>query len=207
MAYSDIYLYSPLSIKTVTEGHNRSLLLQFILSELFHAMDADKKDHPLEFVFSSPACFFPYDWSYEVGCLNKVSEHAELLAFAFPTLEEAYANFTQSLNEILTKVIARKKQKEKIPRAELLADLKELYTLLEPFLIECNQSESLLLFLLKSREEIDELSEPQHLTSLLKKMHPEGLDAISHLMQREYKNRGFHAMLPEIERMLSHHER
>ena len=150
MPYSDIYLYSPLSIKTVTEGHNRALLLQFILSELFHAMDADKKDDPLAFVFSTPACFFPFDWSYEIGCLNKISEHAQLLTHAFPKLQDSLAIFNERINLILDKVVARRKKKESIPSAELLGDLKQLYLSLEPFLIACSQSEHLLLFLLKT---------------------------------------------------------
>ncbi len=204
MPYSDIYLYSPLSIKTV--GYNQPLLLQFILSELFHAMDADKKDHPLEFVFSSPACFFPYDWSYEVGCLNKISEHAELLPYAFADFQDEIASFRICLSEILTKVTAQKLKNEPICKSDLLDDLNLLYTLLEPFLIGCNQSEHLLLFLLKHKDEIDELASPCKLTSLLKKMAPQGLGALAELMQREFKNRGFNALIPEIERLLSNHE-
>lgn len=206
MPYTDIYLYSPLSIKTVAEGHNKALLLQFILSELFHAMDADKKDHPLEFVFSSPACFFPYDWSYEVGCLNKISEHAELLSFAFPQLKEAGISFQTTLGEILTKVIAQKREKQPIKSDALLADLNILYTLLEPFIIDCSQSENLLLYLLKHKEEIDTLAYPERLTTVLIKMAPNGLGALSHLMSQEFTNRGFHALVPEIERLLAHHE-
>ncbi|MBS0630052.1 MAG: hypothetical protein JSS30_07530 [Verrucomicrobia bacterium] len=202
MPYSDIYLYSPLSVKTVR--YNQPLLLQFILSELFHAMDADKKDHPLEFVFSSPACFFPYDWSYEVGCLNKINEHAELLPHAFPDYPEEVEAFRVTLGEILSKIINQKEQNKPISKTELLVDLNLLFTLLEPFLIACNQSEHLLLFLLKHNEEIDELAK---LATLLKKMAPEGLKNMAELMQREFKNRGFHALLPEIQHLVSRHER
>lgn len=201
MPYSDIYLYSPLSIKTV--GHNQPLLLQFILSELFYAMDADKKDHPLEFVFSSPACFFPYDWCYEVGCLNKISEHAELLPHAFPTLASEVGTFDAALKKILSEVTAKKEKKEKIPKSELLEGLNRLYTLLEPFLIFCSQSEHLLLFLLKHKEEIDELGHPGSLTQLLKKIAPQ---PSVEMMQREFQNRGFQALIPEIDRLLSLHE-
>lgn len=191
MPYEDIYLYSPLSNKTVTQGHNRALLLQFILSELFCALHAKN----LEFVFSSPACFFPYDWCYEVGCLNKVTEHARLLSTAFPELATEIDPFHTALDEIIQK-------KEK----ELLSDLSLLFILLEPFIISCHQSESLLLYLLKHKDEIDVLAQPQCLTHLLKKMDPNGLEAISQLMQREFKARGFHALIPEIERLISHHE-
>lgn len=207
MPQNDIYLYSPLSIKTVTEGHNRALLLQFILSELFHVMRADRKEDPLEFVFSSPACFFPYDWSYDVGCLNKMGEHADLLEFAFPDLQEYLDDFNDCLDDILDKVVESKEQEESLPHTELLADLKQLFRSLEPFLIATGQSENLLLFLLKNKDKIDVLTLPGGLTNLLKKMHPLGLDIMGNHMHREFKKRGFHTILPEIDRMLSHHER
>lgn len=206
MPYSDIYLYSPLTIKTIKEGQNRALLLQFILSELFYAMDADKKDDPLEFVFSSPACFFPYDWSYEVGSLNKIKEHAKLLPIAFPKLNKAIISFDLHLDEVLSKVLTSKNKKEEIPKEVLSADLNELYQLLQPFIIACKDSENLLLFLIKHPEEIAQLSQPENLSSLLAKMFPEGFDNISHLIRREYKSRGFHNLLPEIDRILSHYE-
>ncbi|NGX38181.1 MAG: hypothetical protein K1000chlam2_01353 [Chlamydiae bacterium] len=206
MPYSDIYLYSPLSIKTVKEGHNRALLLQFILSEIFHALDAEKKEDPLEFVFSSPACFFPYDWSYEVGCLNKIGEHSKLLNHAFPKLHASTEAFENCLDDILTKVLARKKLHEPLPTEELLKDLNALYTHLEPFLIACKDSEDLLLFLFKNSEEIGELVNPENFHMLLKKMFPEGLEAISHLIRCEYQKRGFQSIMPEIDRILSHYE-
>jgi len=206
MPYSDIYLYSPLTIKTIKEGKNRALLLQFILSEIFHAMDAGKNEDPLEFVFSSPACFFPYDWSYEVGSLNKISEHAQLLEAAFPKLETSTQAFNKHLEELLSKVISRKKMKDEIPHEELNRDLNELYQLLQPFFIACKENESLLLFLIKHPEEISSLSHPENLSSLLAKMFPEGLEKIAPHLRREYENRGFHNILPEIDRMISHYE-
>lgn len=174
MPYSDIYLYSPLSIKTVQEGHNRALLLQFILSELFHAMDAGKKEDPLEFVFASPACFFPTDWSYEVGCLNKIGEHAELLPYAFPKLQEDIHTFRSSLDTALVDVYSRKKDQKNIPPEEMQEQLHELYQLIKPFLVVCKNSENLLLFLFKNREEIEELAYPGSFQSLLAIMFPEG---------------------------------
>lgn len=182
MPYSDIYLYSPLSIKTVQEGHNPALLLQFILSELFHATDAGKKEDPLEFVFATPACFFPHDWSYEVGCLNKIAEHAELLPYAFSKLQVATHSFRTTLDTILVETIVRKKNQESIPRKEMLEKLHRLYTLLEPFLLSCKQSEEFLLFLMKNKDEIDELAYPGTFQALLAKMYPEGLKKVSGVM-------------------------
>jgi len=206
MPYSDIYLYSPLSIKTVQEGHNRALLLQFILSELFLALDANEKEDPLAFVFSSPACFFPYDWSYEVGCLNKITEHAKLLTFAFPKLKPSALAFNQITEEALTKVLSRKKMKDPLSNEELQAELLSIYLALEPFLIACKDNENLLLFLLKCSDEIKELAAPENISSILAKMYPEGTDAISHIIRKEYQARGFNAYLPEIDRILSHYE-
>jgi hypothetical protein len=173
MPYSDIYLYSPLSIKTVQQGHNKALLLQFILSELFHAMDVGKKEDPLEFVFTSPACFFPNDWSYEVGCLNKIGEHAELLPYAFPNLQESTNAFRICLDISLAETSAKKKQGDHIPKEEMQRKLHDLYVHLEPFLVACKNSQEFLLFLCKNREEIEELAHPGTFQTLLAKMFPD----------------------------------
>lgn len=205
MAYSEIYLYSPLSPKTVSEGQNRSLLLQFILSEIFHAKDAHQKDDPLEFVFSSPACFFPYDWSSEVGCLNKIQEHAELLEYAFPELQVATEQFHACLDEALLKVNARRRAGEEISTEELKSYLGELIRNLQPFLIANKDSENLLLFLLKNGDEFVELCGQESLSALFNRMHPEGLEKVAHILRQGYQSRGFDTLLPEIDRLVSAH--
>ena len=206
MPRSAIYLYSPFSVKTVKEEKNRALLIQFILSELFHAKDAYKKDNPLEFVFSSPACFFPYDWSYEIGCLNKLHEHALLLEYAFPSLQEPLKDFHQCLDRTFAIIAEHKKNKGEISNKELLSCLKNLYLKLHPFIFECKDSENLLLFLLKNIEEISELAYPQDLTDLLSGMYPEGIQHLGSFLRSEYQKRGFTTLLPEIDRLLAVYE-
>ena len=176
MAYSEIYLYSPLSPNTVCEGQNRALLLQFILSEIFHAKDAHKKDDPLEFVFSSPACFFPYDWSCEVGSLNKIQEHAQLLEYAFPELQEGTEQLHACLEEALKRVTMRRRDNEEISSEELQRDLAELVRNLQPFLTICKENENLLLFLLKNADEYEDLCGQNSMNALLKRLFPEGLE-------------------------------
>lgn len=205
MAYSEIYLYSPLSPNTVRDGQNRALLMQFILSEIFHAKDAHQKDDPLEFVFSSPACFFPYDWSCEVGCLNKIQEHAQLLEYAFPELQEATEQFHACLDEALAKVTARRRIDEEIPHEELSGYLTELTRNLQPFLIACKESENLLLFLLNNADEFTQLCGPSAVDDLLRRMYPEGVEKIAHLLKQGYQSRGYDTLLPEIDRLISAH--
>lgn len=203
MAYSEIYLYSPLSPNTVGEGHNRALLLQFILSEIFHAKDAHQKDDPLEFVFSSPACFFPYDWSCEVGCLNKIQEHAQLLDYAFPELEEATQNFHSCLDESLSRVSSHRQLNEDIPTDELKTDLGQLLQFLQPFLHTCRENENLLLFLLKNGDEWISLCGEGSFSQLLAFLYPDGLEKIAHLLRQGYQSRGFDTLVPEIDRLIS----
>jgi hypothetical protein len=148
-------LYSPFSMRTVGEQKNRALLLQFILTELLNAKEAHAKDDPLEFVLSSPACFFPFDWSYEVGCLNKIHEHATLLEYAFPSLQKEVALFQTQLEKTLSYVVRHKKTNEELDHQELLSYFKELYQRLNPFLLNCQDNPGLLLFLVKNREEIN----------------------------------------------------
>lgn len=203
MAYSEIYLYSPLSPYTVCEGQNRALLLQFILSEIYHAKDAHQKDDPLEFVFSSPACFFPYDWSCEVGSLNKIQEHAQLLEYAFPELQEATEQLHACLDEALKHVTMHRHLNEEISSEELRRDLSELVRNLQPFIAICKENENLLLFLLKNADEFEELCGQGSLNELLKRLFPEGLEKIAHLLRQGYQSRGFDTLLPEIDRLVS----
>ncbi len=202
MAYSEIYLYSPLSPHTVCEGQNRALLLQFILSEIFHAKDAHEKDDPLEFVFSSPACFFPYDWSCEVGCINKIEEHGHLLEYAFPELQEATEQFHACLEEALRYVTSQRKIGEEISTPKLKNALADMVRHLQPFLIAAKESENLLLFLLKNGGEFSELCGPATLPELLKRLYPDGLEKITGLLKQGYQSRGFDTLLPEIDRLI-----
>ncbi len=207
MHHHPVYTHSPFSIKTIAETQNRALLLQFILSELVSAKEADKKDDPVEFVFSSPACFFPYDWSYEMGCLNKIHEHATLLQFAFPKLKKEVEAFNFNLEETLSVITEHKKREKKIPQKLLLSHLKNLYLHLYPVMIACKDNEGLLLFLLKNQEALFQLSYPEDLTDLFSKMYPEGLDILAQFLKSEYKKRGFTNLLPEIDRLLESYEK
>ena len=158
MPYSDIYLYSPLSVKTVQEGSGRALLLQFLLSEIFHSLDAEKRENPLEFVLSPSVSFFPYDWAYEIGCLNKIGEHAQLLNHAFPKLKEATDLFHTHLEGIVERISSSKKREEDFLQSELVKDLHTLYRDLEPLICACKENEALATFLQKKGEEIKELA-------------------------------------------------
>lgn len=203
---SPINHYSPFSMRTVNEEPNRALLLQFILSELFNAKDASEKTNPLEFVFSSPACFFPYDWSYEVGCLNKIHEHATLLEYAFPEFQKQTALFRTQVDKTLSSVLQHKKRNSELDSEELLAFFKELYILLQPFMLACKDNEGLLLFLLKHKKEICEIASPDTLLSLLNAMFPEGLNNLAKTVRSKYLNRGFTALIVEIDRLLAPYE-
>lgn len=203
MTYSEVYLYSPLSVKTVQEGKNGALLIQFILSELLHAMDAGKKEAPLEFVFSSATCFFPYDWAYETGCLNKMKEHGTLLPHAFKNCDPLVEEFNDQLLKTLTYFKSYQKINKKLSLPELLDHLRSLYHCLGPFFLLCKESENLLLFLLRKQKEIEQLAYPENFQSLLLRMFPEGLEDISHLIHQEYQNRGFHSLLSEIDQFFA----
>ncbi|HSX12456.1 MAG TPA: hypothetical protein VLF61_03100 [Rhabdochlamydiaceae bacterium] len=203
---SSVYLYSPFSMRTVGEEQNKALLLQFILTELLNAKDATATDDPLEFVLSSPACFFPFDWSYEVGCLNKIHEHAMLLEYAFPSFQEELSLFQNHLEKTLSYIVLHKKNKKELDNRELIEYFKQLYLHLSPFIVACKDNEGLLLFLLKNREEILEIAAPQDLSDLLKNMFPEGLKSLSETLRSRYEERGFTQLLPEIEELLASYE-
>lgn len=168
MTDSETYLYSPLSQENIQNKNHPALLLQFILSEFIHA----KEDF-----FTIPLSFFPYDWSQKVGCINKIREHARLLAFAFPDLKEQADSLQNFLDDISLK------------------HLQKLYIYLLPFLIACRENAHLLLFLLQNKK-ID----------LLSKIFPEGLEQPFYLMKEQYCEQGYSTLLPEIKRLITSYE-
>jgi len=194
MLRTSLFFYSPFNLKNVAEGQNRSLLLQFILSEIFNALAAPDQ---MGFVLSSPACFFPFDWSYETGCLNKIFEHSQLLDTAFPELPKEVEIFDAHLNQLITLVEQSKKRAKELPFVTLKEHLKKLFQLLEPFMQKCRESESLILLLLENREVIEDLQ------ALLLRIFPEGLDYSRNLLVQKHAKRGFTTLVPDIERLYS----
>lgn len=189
MNYSDVSFSSPLTKDNISKGQNRALLLQFILSELFHANHGEEKEKTTSFSLTSSIHFFPFDWSYEKSCNYKLKEHGKLLKYAFPKLKSSVQNF----HKLLEKEMNQTK-------------LKALYEEIQPFLIACNQSENLVVFLLKNASAIAKIAHPENLSTLLKKMFPAGLQEISHLIKCEYQNRGLDSHFPEIEKLLAQYE-
>ena len=198
MPRASLFFYSPFNPQNITEGRNCSLLLQFILSEILVALTAKTQMDPLEFVFSSPACFFPFDWSYETGCLNKIHEHSQLLGSAFPHLAKEVELFDFHLNHLITIVAQCKKAAKELPFDLLKEHLKKIFLLLERFIQECRESESLILFLLEHQKEIETFEDLQ---KLLLRIFPEGLDHSRTLLMQNHAKRGFTSLLPDIERL------
>lgn len=201
MFKTSLFFYSPFNHNNVAEGQNRCLLLQFILTELFDALSAQTQMDPVEFVLSSPACFFPFDWSYETGCLNKMHEHSQLLGAAFPKLAKEVELFEKRLTELITVVAQCKKSSRELPLKSLKTYLRKIFEILEPFLYECRENESLILFLLENQEPIETLTED--LQTLLLRLFPEGLDYSRTLVTQKHAERGFKSLLPDIERLYS----
>lgn len=203
MPCSPIYLHSPFSAQTVQERQNRALLLQFMLSELLQCRNANTQTHPLKFVFSAPACFFPFDWSQDVGHLNKLAEHTTLLIHAFSDMEKAVDAFAATLHPILDEVAELRRTQSVLCPSTFTANLRELYNGLKPFLIACKESENLVLFLLKRAEEIDALSGRAEVDALLRQMFPDG--NYSALRER-YTERCFDDQLAQFDAHLAAHE-
>jgi hypothetical protein len=193
MSKTDIFFHSPLSPSSVHEEKNHALLLQFILSEIFHAFNAIQ-ENSFDVVCSSPSFFFPYDLSYEIGHLNKIQEHILLLDQAFPHHLETIHRFRVTLQ----KTIALAMQKQ-----DLLFELRELYRLLHPLIFFCKENENLLFFLLKHQKDIAELDHPENLNDLLLTLFPEGLETVQKLVCDNYQRRGFISLVAEIKQLIS----
>lgn len=195
MGYTDIYLYSPLSSQSVDTLERRSLLLQFSIRELFRTLKSGEKKDPVGFILSEPPSFFPYERSYEVGCLNKLSEHLKLFRHAFPKMVEELASLKKAFEEAHQQCSEWKEKGQSTPE---LAPLQSLMQAFQPFLSACNESESLLFFLLKHQADMEILS---------LKMEEIDLGDWKKQLRMGFEKRGFEALLLEIDELLQCHER
>ncbi len=167
-------MHSPLSPATANTKRARALLLQFILREILDAQQGTLQYVPRSY-------FYPSDWSHEVGCLNRLEEHLQLLTHAFPELSKE----SRALEKILDILIRSQDPKH----------LKKLYTALLPFINASKDNENLLFFLLKHQRALSELSSLKNLKSLIPKNAEQRLvDAFS--------ARGFKARAQESKDLL-----
>ncbi len=180
-------IISPFSPHSITEEHNRSLLLQFLLHELFE-LSLSQQIPPLsEKLNSSKVWHLPYDWAINRGPLNKALEYASLLPLAFPTHQKTATKVLKGLNKI---------------DARNCSAIKELYQLIERFFTECEDDENLLLFLLKHNKQIDSLMGQSYLRTYLLKLYPQGLRSLEEMVSDHYHERGFFSLIPELKELI-----
>ncbi len=187
-----ISLFSP---HAISERHQRGLLVQFILFELFEAYKAHLRQESWETILSPHPRYFPYDWSSLTGYLNKAQEHSLLLKESFPEYKKWVRDFEKQFSLALVRLGKKKEQ--------LGPALQKIYCALEPFIGACKDNENLLHFLLKNRETIDALSGQGYLHSFLLKMHTCNLETLGEKMCDQYHQRGFFSQIPEFKILLT----
>lgn len=180
------------------EKRNRALLVQFLASELISTYRGLCRDIPERDILSAEQRFFPYDWAYPCGHLNKAREYALGLTSAFPEWKEPAKRLIQQIN----KTIAQLELKASFTASKGLKALPALFLGLEPFISACKDNENLLFFLVKAKEEIDECLGLGYLQSLLLKLHPSGLEDLCEKLCDNYHHRGFYFLIPEIKRLM-----
>lgn len=183
----------------IWEKRNRSLLVQFILSELITAYKCLCRHAPIKELLTSEKRFFPYDWAYPYGHLNKAQEHALALSSVFPELPGPVIQFEQ----ILSKLVSSPQHKSSLMKARCTKSLPELLLALEPFIEGCKENENLIFFLLKHKEEIDQCIREEYLHTLLLKLHPAGLRELCEKLCDNYHDRGFYFLIPEIKLLMA----
>jgi hypothetical protein len=180
------------------EKRNRALLVQFLASELISSYRGLHRGLPERDILSSDQRFFPYDWAYPYGHLNKAREYALGLKFAFPEEKEPAKRLIQQMN----KVVVQMELKTFFTLSKGLKALPALFLGLEPFISACKENENLLFFLVKAKEDIDQCLGVGYLQSLLLKLHPSGLEELCEKLCDNYHHRGFYFLIPEIKRLM-----
>ncbi|MCX6990815.1 MAG: hypothetical protein NTX49_07135 [Chlamydiae bacterium] len=204
MKNSGVFLHSPFSESNVMKGNNRSLLLQFILSEIFQSKQSEQSKEPLtKIFFSVSSSFYPLDWSSQRGHLNKVIEHTQLMQKAFPEQGPAVAIFRHALQNTTT-VIANHCDTplENFDR-QLTLYLKQLFLMLEPMMIECIDDENFVFFLLKNQQMIHSLTHRSYLLNFLQK-NCEEIESLSKSLCDRFHCRGFSGLISEVKASINY---
>ena len=193
----DISVFSPFSPAMLWEKRNRALLIQFLAAELIETYRALYNNAAPKEILSLEKRFFPYDWAYPYGHLNKACEHASLLEHFFPELiaDALY------LEQLFSKNIASFKRTLRFTKPKLFESLTQMFVAVEPFLEKCKENENLIFFLLKHKKEIDQLMNKDYLRSLLLRFHPGGFSQLCEKLCDNYHHRGFYFLIPEIRRL------
>lgn len=177
----------------IWEKRNRSLLIQFLAAELIATFKDLKKNAPTQEILSAEKSFFPFDWAYPYGHINKAREYASILESSFPQLKKATLHFQKLINQLFA-----------YPKSKTCSEcLPEIFLALEPFIKACKENENLIFFLLKHREEIDQCMQKNYIHALLLKLHPAGLSELCEKLCDNYHHRGFYFLIPEIKLLIT----
>jgi hypothetical protein len=191
-----ISLFSP---QAIGERRHRSLLIQFILFELFEAYKAFCRNESWETILSAHPQHFPYDWSSVTGYLNKAQEHSILLKDSFPDYSRSVKYFDSQFSKTLIFLF----KKKKISQDQFVQSLQTVYYALEPLVEIFKENENLLYFLLKNRETIDSILHKGYLYAYLLKIHTCDLETLGEKMCDQYHQRGFFSQIPEFKILLT----
>jgi hypothetical protein len=196
---NSVFLHSPFSETTIQKGNNKSLLLQFILSEIFRCKTAQNKNEDIANIFFPiSSSFYPLDWASQRGYLNKVVEHSQLLKKAFAENLESVAIFRHSLTNTVTAISNH--LEETIPHFDMQLSLylKQLYLTLEPLMLQCKEDENFIFFLLKNQQSIHSLTHRTYLLSFLEKHALLDIDHLCETLCDRFHSRGFAFLIPEV---------
>ncbi len=201
-------VHSPFSEQTILEGNNRSLLLQFILTEIFDSFSCYKTLLTETSLASKSDSSFFLSIFQNISPLNRIQEHASLFPLAFTNKKIEISIFTHSLSNAVhllynyqEKPFCTKKQKTEF-EAKITSYLRQMFFLLEPFLEECKSDESFLFFLLKHHTEITLLTQPKYFIHLLHKLHPEGISSMQEYICDHFHERGFTYLIPKVKSLI-----
>ena len=196
MQNCNVFFFSPFSHERASNGNNRSLVLQFILSELLASFEEMQKPTPAKVLTLDP-CFFPFDWAKETGSLNRMKEHLRLLPYAFPQFADSLQGFKRDFESKCRQLLLEKK----INKKDTLAFLHECYDALMPFLLECKNDGTLILYLLKNHTRAQKLGLTFPILEKNEHKH------IKDLVIKQYEKRGFKFLVPRINLLIEEWEK
>jgi len=137
------------------------------------------------------------EWSMKEGPLRRLKKYA--VRFNDTVRRAANKAFYASL-QVLEELSFKEKREVLYPHLDQMQEgfaiiAEEVPTLIAKF----NENENVLYFLLKNRDELDEIYEPSFIRELCDEIFDGGVDEMAGYIVKKYRERGFGLHVPDIE--------
>lgn len=190
---------------------NEALLYQYMVHEALHTSQALQAATPDQALFESLMGLPAQNWQGRSGHLQKLNQCILLLNSQFPHADHSFAGELAKLSEKAIQIankcsllLIKKSPDLNKPYAQLQNVVKKISLFLLQNLSLFQDHEQVLFFILKSNKRIEALFGKSFLNELFSSLFPGGFDEGITYVSEQYAQKGFHHLLPQLEKYREH---